>query len=137
MEEGFFETAGSLCGGNGVLMRITKEIALEGINRARCPRACRYTDEKGTCCVAAQILELIGVRIPKLNEPYNEVDVTATYVFGKTHNDLLSYEEVIFLRPLQMIWDGNTPSSTRQETEEELKEIMRSYVNEYFDQKAS
>ncbi len=117
-------------------MRITKEIALEGINRARRPGVCRYTDEQGTCCVAAHILELIGVKIPGIGDSGNDTEVFAVYRTTEC-SGLLNDEEILFLQVLQRIWDGNTPSSTRQETEEELKEIMRDYVNDYFDKKAS
>ncbi len=43
-------------------MRITREIALKGIELARGQGKCVYTDEEGTCCVAAQILDLIVSR---------------------------------------------------------------------------
>ncbi len=117
-------------------MRITKEIALEGINRARCPRACRYTDEQGTCCVAAHIIELIGVKIPGIGDSGNDTEVHAVYR-TTGYSELLSDEEIRFLQGLQRIWDGNYLGLTKQETEEELKEIMRDYVNDYFDKKTS
>ncbi len=121
-------------------MRLTREIMHQAVNKARKRGGCQYTDDQGTCCVAAHALEAIGVPIPKGTEPelpdgrvLNTLPVRAPvfleWVKGK--GQVIHEYESKILYELQCVWDQRTYVD-QEKFEEDGRNKMRSIVDNYF-----